>query len=41
MSDASPQNNILTPEQKQFWHDNGYLRLEQVYTPEEVQEAVR
>ena len=38
MSDTATQNDILTSEQKQFWHDNGYLRLEQVYTPEEVQE---
>jgi phytanoyl-CoA hydroxylase len=29
----------LSPEQKRFFDDNGYLLLEQVYSPEEVAEA--
>ena len=28
--------NVLTPEQLDFWNENGYLRLENVYTPEEA-----
>jgi phytanoyl-CoA hydroxylase len=27
---------MLTPEQIAFFHDNGYVRIEQVFTPEEV-----
>ena len=38
MSDSATQNKILTPDQKKLWHDNGYLRLEKVFTPEEVQD---
>ena len=38
MSDSATQNKTLTPDQKKLWHDNGYLRLEKVFTPEEVQD---
>src|SRR5919106_6944713 len=27
---------MLNPEQIAFFHENGYVRIEQVYTPEEV-----
>jgi phytanoyl-CoA hydroxylase len=38
MHHSTDPKAILTADQKQFWQDNGYLRLEQVFTPEQVQD---
>jgi phytanoyl-CoA hydroxylase len=32
---------VLTEDQKQFWEENGYVLLPQVYSPEEISEARR
>ena len=32
---------MLTPEQIQFYKDNGYLLAEKVFAPEEIDECVR
>ena len=37
MHHSTDQQAILTADQQQFWQDNGYLRLEKVFTPEQVQ----
>ena len=31
---------MLTPEQIQFYEDNGYLLVEQIFTPVEINECV-
>jgi len=38
MSNSTIESKILTPEQKKFWHDNGYLRLEKAFSPEDVED---
>ena len=38
MSNSTIENKTLTPEQKKFRHDNGYLRLEQTFSPEDVKD---
>src|SRR5437879_6510350 len=37
MSTAQHELLVLTPEQKQFFDENGYLLLEDVYSPAEVE----
>ncbi len=39
MNEASQLLLALTPDQQRFFNENGYLLLEQVYTPDEVAEA--
>ena len=37
MSAVAQKLNVLTEEQLDFWNENGFLRLEKVFTPAEVQ----
>ena len=38
MATVAQHLNVLTPDQFEFWNENGYLRLENVYTSEEARE---